>query len=141
MNTAELARNFPTVESLRLHYVQKGGFTGGWNVAIEWFRVYWPLGVGRPVAVSAPMERGSWILRAYPEVFREVEVSRDAVVLSVDWETLVNRVVKDALRNSLIVMKSGGGIARRSRVPGLHLQSQYAPEDGEIATVSPLPLP
>lgn len=95
-----------TIKSLREYYVNHGGFTGGWNVLLETFTEV--QGFGPKLAVSKPVQTGSWLTKQFTGLAREVEIGGNMSIVVIDnWDTLVNRVKADALRERLLVMISG----------------------------------
>lgn len=100
-------KKIETVSDLRNHYVTFGGFSGSWNVLLEFFkevRAFGPL-----IAVSEPLQSGSWLTKQFPPgLVREVTLGGNMSVLVIeDWDNLVKLVQQDALRNRMLVQVSG----------------------------------
>lgn len=141
-----------TTKNLREHYVNHGGFTGGWNVLLETFTEV--QGHGPRLAVSEPVQTGSWLTKQFPGLGREVELGGNmSVVVVDDWNALVNRVKAAALRKRLLVMISGNligenwekavrfsgrtdGLIRRSLVGVPVGQPYWYPTEEQLASVN-----
>ena len=144
--------NINTVADLREHYVNFGGFTGGWNVLLETFKEVQAF--GPKIAVSEPVQSGSWLTKQFENLSREVDIGGGmSIVVIDDWPALVCRVNQSALRERLLVMITGNlfgdswekavrfsgrtdGLIRRS-VAGVPVGAPYwYPSDEQLASVS-----
>lgn len=148
-----IAMNINTVKDLRNYYVYHGGFSGGWNVLLESFNDAQACGHSK-LAVSNPVQTGSWLIREFSGLAREVEIGGGMAVLVVeDWDALVKRVKADALRGRLLVMITGtligeiwdkaikfsgrtDGLVRRSFVGVPVGQPYWYPTEAQLASVN-----
>lgn len=140
-----------TIKDIRDFYVNHGGFTGGWNVLLESFtevQCYGP-----KLAISEPVQTGSWLTKQFVGIGREVELGGNmSVVVIDDWDGLVNRVKAGALRERLLVMITGNlvsddwekairfsgrtdGMIRRSMVGVPVGQPYWHPTEEQLASV------
>ncbi len=148
-----------TIAALREHFVNFGGFTGGWNVILEAF-VETP-GFGQKIAVSRPVKPGSWLTMTVEGLAQVVPISDDQVILVItDWAELLRRVHQDALRERLLVtvtgnlvgevstrassLVGGNNLVRRSKVGVAVGEPYWNPTDDQLTNglkTSALPLP
>lgn len=147
--------NIETIVELREHYVSFGGFSGGWNVLLENFKE--AQAFGTKIAVSEPIQAGSWITKQFGGLAHSVEIGGGLVVVVIeDWDALVRRVHQDALKERLLVMITGNlfgddwnkavqfsgrkdGLVRRSQV-GVPVGAAYwYPTKEQLSTVLSIP--
>lgn len=132
--------------------MQFGGFTGGWNVLLESFEE--AQGFGRRIAVSKPVQTGSWLAKQFGDLSNEVEIGGGmSVVVIEDWDKLVKKVNTEALRERLLVMITGNligdswkkavqfsgrndGMIRRTKVGVPVGQAYWHPTEVQLASVN-----